>query len=427
VSEGRPIDTSDTRGSRERHPLLYRDYACYWLARLLTTIAQNAMVVVIGWQVYDVARLTRGTRDAALQLGLVGLAQFAPFFCLVLFAGWVADRIDRRYVFRACSAVQLLCAVALATMTLRGITTLAPLFSVAVTLGISRAFSMPASTALAPTLVPSAVLPRAVATSAIAGRVGAIIGPTLGGFLYAAAAAWPYLFAAALFAISLVLAMLIRPISRVTQIRGNPFRHMVEGLAYVWHHPIVLSAISLDMVAVLLGGATALLPIYARDILMVGPSGLGQLRAAPSIGALGAALWFAWRPLQRHVGAKMLASVAVFGVATAAFGLSRSMPLSLACLVVLGAADMLSVHVRQSLIQLSTPDAMRGRVGAVSSLFVSASNELGEAESGFLAALVGPVAAVTGGGIAAVVASIVWARRFPALRNAASFATTRDA
>jgi hypothetical protein len=232
----------------------------------------------------------------------------------------------------------------------------------------------------------------------------------------------PYAVAAALFALSLLCMFMIGPKPR-TAIEGskNPWRQMVDGLAYVRRNRLVLGAISLDLFAVLLGGATAMLPIYARDILEAGPTGLGHLRAAPAIGATLIAVYFSFRPLKRNVGVKMLFAVGVFGAATIVFGLSRSMALSLFCLALLGAADMFSVFVRQSLIQLYTPDAMRGRVGAVSSLFISASNELGEAESGFLAALIGPVAAVVAGGVGAIGVTLLWAKWFPELRRARSF------
>jgi MFS family permease len=314
----------------------------------------------------------------------------------------------------------------LAALTLTGSVTLPSLFLVAALLGVARAFAMPAIGALAPNLVPIEVLPRAIATANIASRVGAILGPALGGYLYVLSPHAPYTASAALEAVALLSLITIRPIARSVMNRTrNPWRQMVEGLGYVFHNRLVLGAISLDLFAVLLGGATALLPIYARDILHVGPAGLGHLRAAPAVGAVATAFWFSWRPLRRNVGIKMLAAVAVFGVATVAFGLSRSMPFSLACLAVLGAADMLSVYVRQSLIQLSTPDEMRGRVGAVSSLFVSASNELGEAESGFLAAAIGPVAAVVAGGVGAVAVTLLWAKWFPALRLAKTFEIVR--
>jgi MFS family permease len=411
---------------RPKQPFAYRDYRLFWIGRLCANLAQNAMVVVIGWQVYDIARLTMGTKAAALQLGLIGLAQFLPIFALTLITGWTADRVDRRLIARLCLALQFVCAALLAWATLSDGRSLAPLFAVAVLLGISRAFSMPALNALAPNLVPPEVLPRAIATNAIGNRVGGILGPALGGYLYAAWAPLPYLTSALAYAVALVCLMLIRPIAR-TMLDGsrNPWRQMVEGLAYVRDNKLVLGAISLDLFAVLLGGATAMLPIFARDILHAGSAGLGHMRAAPAVGAMATAVWFSWRPLKRNVGVKMLGAVAIFGVATIGFGLSRWMPLSLACLTVLGAADMLSVYVRQTLIQLYTPNAMRGRVGAVSTLFVSASNELGEAESGFLAALIGPVAAVVAGGIGAIGITLLWARLFPALRKARDFEVKR--
>jgi len=242
------------------------------------------------------------------------------------------------------------------------------------------------------------------------------------GYLSAVSPATPYEASAILFAVSLIGLFLIKPVERPAREKGsNPWAEVGDGLAYVRRNRLVLGAISLDLFAVLLGGATAMLPIFARDILHAGPEGLGHLRAAPAVGATLTAVWFAFRPLKTNVGVKMLVAVAVFGGSTILFGLSRSMPLSLACLFLLGAADMLSVYVRQSLIQIYTPDAMRGRVGAVSTLFISASNELGEAESGFLAALVGPVVGVVGGGIGAILVVGLWAWRFPELRLARSF------
>ncbi|RYY26896.1 MAG: MFS transporter [Sphingomonadales bacterium] len=408
--------------SDPKHPFAYRDFRFFWVARICSNLAQNAMVVVIGWQVYDIARLTMDAKQAALQLGLIGLAQFLPIFALTLISGWTADRVDRRIIGRICLALQLFCAVILAWATLADGTSLAPLFLVAVLQGVARAFSMPAINALAPNLVPAAVLPRAIATNAIANRVGGIAGPALGGYLYAWQPHIPYVTSAALYAVSLLCLFMIRPIAR-TMMNGsrNPWRQMIEGLAYVRDNKLVLGAISLDLFAVLLGGATAMLPIFARDILHTDSAGLGHLRAAPALGAMAIALWFSWRPLDNHVGMKMLAAVVVFGAATIGFGLSRWIPLSLACLCILGAADMFSVYVRQTLIQAYTPNEMRGRVGAVSTLFISASNELGEAESGFLAALVGPVAAVVAGGVGAIGVTLLWARWFPALRLAKTF------
>jgi MFS family permease len=408
--------------TRPPSPLSIADFRFYWAARLASTMGQVAMVVVIGWQVYDIARLSMGTRQAALQLGIVGLVQFVPLFALTLVTGWAADRVDRRLIARAAVALEIFCAAALAWLTWRGTVALPALFVIAGLLGVARAFASPALTALAPNLVPRALLPRAIAMSSIAWQTGAITGPALGGYLYAIAPFVPYAVTAGLFVIALVSLLLIGPISR-SEIEGsqNPWRQMVDGLRYVRRNRLVLGAISLDLFAVLLGGATAMLPVFARDILETGPTGLGHLRAAPAIGATLTAIWFSFRPLQRNVGVKMLGAVAVFGGATIVFGLSRWMPLSLFCLTLLGAADMLSVYVRQSLIQLYTPDAMRGRVGAVATLFVSASNELGEAESGFLAALIGPVAAVIAGGVGAIGVTLLWARWFPELRLARSF------
>jgi MFS family permease len=404
------------------HPLAIRDFRFYWTARLASTVAQMSMVIVIGWQVYDIARRTMDLHHAALQLGLIGVVQFVPLFVLTLVTGWTADRIDRRWIARATIALELFCAAILGWLGWRGETNLPSLFAVAALLGVARAFASPALGALAPNLVPREILPRAIALSSMSWQAGAIAGPALGGYLYAISAATPYLVSCGLFALSLVCMFLIRPIARSEMGRGrNPWKQMIDGLHYVRRNKLVLGAISLDLFAVLLGGATAMLPVYARDILHAGPAGLGNLRAAPAVGATLTAAWFAWRPLKHDVGVKMLAAVGVFGGATIAFGLSRSMPLSLLCLALLGAADMLSVFVRQSLIQLYTPDAMRGRVGAVSSLFISASNELGEAESGFLAAAIGPVLAVVGGGIGAVAVTLLWAWIFPELRRARTF------
>ena len=403
-------------------PLRIADFRVYWLARLASTIGQISMVVVIGWQVYDIARQTMGLKAASFQLGLVGVVQFIPLFALTLVTGWAADRIDRRYIARAAIALEAVCAAILGWLAWTHTTTLPALFGVAALLGVARAVAMPALQALAPNLVPREILPRAIALSSIAWQVGAILGPAIGGYLYAYAPHLPYAVSGILFAISLVCIFLIGPKPQTGVDRNrHPWRQMVDGLHYVRRNRIVLGAISLDLFAVLLGGATAMLPVYARDILHAGPQGLGHLRAAPAVGATLAAMWFSFRPLKHNVGLKMFAAVGVFGASTIGFGLSSYMPLSLLCLAVLGAADMFSVYVRQSLIQLSTPDDMRGRVGSVSSLFISASNELGEAESGFLGALIGPIAAVVAGGFGAIAVTFIWARLFPELRRARNF------
>jgi MFS family permease len=402
-------------------PLRIPAFRHFWVARLAWTIGSLAMVIVIGWQVYDIARQSMGLNAAAFRLGLIGLVQFFPLFVLTLVTGWTADRIDRRWIARAAVALEFGCAVALAWLAWRHATTLTALYVVAALLGVGRAFAGPALGALAPNLVPREILPRAIALSSIAWQVGAVIGPALGGYLYAWAPFAPYAASATLFALAFLSLFAIPPVPRAAIDRGpNPWAQMVEGLHYVRRNRLVLGAISLDLFAVLLGGATAMLPVFARDVLHSGPEGLGHLRAAPALGATLTAAFFSFRPLKHHVGVKMLAAVALFGGATIVFGLSRWMPLSLFCLALLGAADMFSVYVRQSLIQLYTPDEMRGRVGAVSSLFISASNELGETESGFLGALIGPVTAVIVGGIGAIAVVFLWSWWFPELRLAKS-------
>ena len=385
-------------------------------------IAQEAMVVAIGWQVYDLSRQTMGLKESAFRLGLIGVVQFLPLLLLTLVVGWVADHVDRRRIAWMVTALQIGCAAVLGVLNHLDAMGLPALFLVAALLGVARAFSGPVFSALGPNLVPPQILPRAIAFNATAWQIGVIVGPALSGYLYAAGHSLPYFAAAGLFASALILLFTIGKVPRPTTDRsGSAWRQMVEGLRYVRRNRLVLGSISLDLFAVLLGGATAMLPIYARDILHTGPEGLGHLRAAPAVGAGIIALWLSIRPLRHNVGPIMLGGVALFGISTIVFGLSRSEPLSLLCLAVLGAGDMVSVFVRQSLVQIYTPDAMRGRVSAVSTLFISGSNELGEAESGLIASLIGPVAAVIVGGFGALVVTILWARWFPELRRARSF------
>lgn len=423
-----------------RHPFAYHNFRAYWLARFATTIAQAAMVIVLGWQVYDIARASMGVKEAAFQLGLIGVAQFLPLLVLSLFAGWLADRLDRRWIARSVLVLEAASAGLVFWLTRSGHVTLGWLFFVAALMGVARALMNPALGALSPNLVPKESLPTAIATSAVAWQAASILGPALGGYLYAGAAWLPYAVSSGLFAFAFLMMMLIGPVPRSTVSSDrHPVRQMLDGLHYVRENRLVLGAISLDLFAVLLGGATAMLPVYARDILQVGADGLGNLRAAPAVGAVLVGLLLGIRPLKTNVGVKMLAAVALFGLATVGFGisapvlthligpsaigstLSPAMIASLVFLFILGASDMVSVYVRQSLIQLYTPDDMRGRVGAVSTLFISGSNELGEAESGFLAALIGPVAAVTLGGVGAILVTLAWARLFPALRHARTF------
>ena len=402
-------------------PLRLPDYRAFWVARLFATLAGMMMVIVIGWQVYDIARQTLPPREAAFLLGMIGLVQFLPLLVLTLFIGVIADRMDRRHMARFAVGIELVCAAALGFMALNDAITIPALFVVAGLLGVGRAIAGPSLAALAPNLVPRDLLPSAIALNSIAWQVGAIAGPPAGAFLYAWSDATAYGAAALMFGVAMAGLFAIGPVPRPPAAGLSPVRSLIEGLGYVRHNQMVLGAITLDLFAVILGGATAMLPVYARDILHVGVEGLGPLRAAPAAGAALVALVLAVRPLSRHVGAVMFAGVAVFAIATIVFGLSRSMPLSLAALAILGAADMLSVYVRASLIQLHTPDEMRGRVSSVAGLFISATNELGEFRSGTSAAWFGPVESVVIGGVGALVITGVWAWRFPVLRRADRF------
>lgn len=414
--------------AQSRHPLRFGDFRAYLLGRLASVLAQYAMMTVLGWQAYNIARETMSTSGAAAQLGLIGLAQFVPLFFLTPVTGWVADHFDRRTIARLTLAMMMVASGLLAFATYEGRVSLPLIFSIAAVVGIARAFNGPAYSALAPNLVPRDVLPNAIAISSVAWQAGMIIGPALGGYVYAMTAWGAYALASALFATALWGMLLIGPVRQPPRDTSrHPIRQMLDGLTYVRSNRLVLATITLDLFAVLLAGATALLPVYARDILKVGSAGLGHLAASPAVGAGIVAVFFSFRPMQSEVGLKMLGAVIIFGLSTILFGATAFFPhniaieIGIAALVLLGAADMVSVYVRQSLIQLHTPDAMRGRVSSLSQLTISASNELGEAESGFLAALVGPVVAVIGGGIGAIVITLIWARLFPELRLARTF------
>lgn len=404
------------------HPFRIPDFRAYWLSRLAGTIAVSAQGIIIGWQVYGLARETMDIREAAFLLGMIGAAQFVPLFLLTPVVGLVADSVDRRWIVRATTALLMLVASALGVLTWLGLLGLPALFGAAVFVGIARAFSGPAYSALAPNLVPRESLPTAIAVSSIAWQVGTIAGPSLGGLLYAIHPDVAYATIVALLGLALTGIFLIGPAPQPpAETDRHPLTRILDGFAYVRRNRLVLATITLDLFAVLLAGATALLPIYARDILHVGARGLGVLAAGMGIGAATTAVWFSFRPMTQNVGVRMLASVVVFGLAILTFGLSTSFALSLTALIVAGSADMVSVYVRSSLIQLHTPDHMRGRVSAVSQLTISASNELGEAESGLLASLLGPVGAVVFGGVGAIAVTLLWARLFPELRLAKTF------
>jgi MFS family permease len=404
------------------HPFRIANFRYYWLSRLAGTVGQTALAIVIGWQVYGLARETMDIPQAAFLLGMIGAAQFVPLFVLTPVVGLVADSVDRRWIVRITTALMLAIVATLGLLTWAGNLTLPALFTAAVFIGIARAFSGPAYSALAPNLVPRESLPTAIAVSSIAWQVGSIAGPAVGGSLYAIHPDVAYATVTALLTIALGGIFLIGKVPQPpAQKDHRVLARIVDGFAYVRHNRLVLAAITLDLFVVLLAGATALLPIYARDILHVGAKGLGFLAAGMGIGAAVTAVFFSFRPMKTNVGVKMLASVIVFALAILTFGVSTNFWLSLAALIVAGVADMVSVYVRQSLIQLHTPDHMRGRVSAVSQLTISASNELGEFESGLAASLLGPVGAVVAGGVAAIGITLVWSRLFPELRLAKTF------
>ncbi|CAD5372986.1 MFS transporter [Rubrivivax sp. A210] len=394
-------------GSAERL-LAHRGFARLWYARLASVAASQMLMVALGWQMYELT-------GSAWDLGLVGLLQFAPALALALPAGHWIDRHHRGRIVAACLLVQLLVALVLTQGSLRGLVARDWLLAASVVLGAVRAFQMPAQQALTPLLVPPHLLPRAVAFSSAGLQAAIIAGPALGGLVYAAGAGLTYGLCALLFAIGSGLCFGIRYAHQAPPPEPATLATLLAGVNFVRHHPVVLGAISLDLFAVLLGGATALLPIYAKDILFVGPWGLGLLRSAPAAGALAVSLLLARHPLRRRVGPLLLGAVAVYGLATLAFGLSSHFGLSLAALAVTGAADMVSVVIRQTLVQLETPNEMRGRVSAVNSLFIGASNQLGEFESGATAALLGPVGSVVLGGAGTLLVAALWLRLFPAL------------
>lgn len=404
------------------HPFRIPNFRAYWASRLAGTIAQTSLAIVLGWQVYGLARETMDVREAAFLLGMVGAAQFIPLFLLTPVTGLAADSFDRRWIVRGTTLLMMAVVTTLGVMTFAGALSLPVLFGAAVLIGVARAFTGPAYSALAPNLVPRESLPTAIAVSSIAWQVGTIAGPSLGGLLYAVHPDVAYATITALFAVALVCIFLIGRVPQPpVQKDHRVIARIVDGFSYVRRNRLVLAAITLDLFVVMLAGATALLPIYARDILHVGASGLGFLAAGMGIGAAATAIWFSFRPMKHNVGVKMLAAAVLFGLAILTFGISTNFWLSLAALVVAGGADMVSVYVRSSLIQLHTPDHMRGRVSAVSQLTVSASNELGEAESGIAASLLGPVGAIVFGGVAAVAITLLWARLFPELRLAKTF------
>jgi MFS family permease len=403
---------SATAGST-RSAFAHRDFRLYQGARLFMTLGVQMQSVAVGLHVYSLTQ-------RPLDLGYVGLAQFLPALVLSLVTGDTADRHDRRGVLLCCYATMMTCALLLFGMARAGVTETWPLYIVLVLIGTARAFAGPAGQSLVPHLVPIQHLSTAVAWNSSVFQVGTIVGPAVGGVLYSAVhATGVYLTCAVMMAAAAAMLALMRVRTGRMEQAATSWQRLLGGIRYVWRQKVVLGAISLDLFAVLLGGATALLPIYAQDILHTGPWGLGVLRSAPAVGATLIALSLAMFPLRRNAGVVMLVCVALFGVATVVFGVSSHLGLSVVALVVLGAADMVSVVIRQTLVQLATPPEMRGRVSAVNMVFIGASNELGEFESGVTAEWFGVVPSVVLGGVGTCVVVLLWAGLFPELRRIA--------
>ena len=393
--------------SQLRELSAHTSFVRFWFSRVAGIMANQMLMVAVGWHMYDITA-------SAWDLGMVGLYQFVPALLLTLPAGHVADRHHRARIFALCVAAQGVVAGVLWWATLTHSATRELILALSVLLGVARAFQMPAQQALTPQLVPRELLPRAIAISSSGMEIAVIGGPALGGLIYTTGASSVYAVCTALLLLACGLALAIR-YTFVRSHQANSWRDVFAGLTFVWRHKVLLGATTLDLFAVLLGGATALLPIFARDILHTGPLGLGLLRAAPAVGALTMSLVLTRWPLQRHVGARLLGAVAVFGLATLGFGLSSSFWLSMFALAITGAADNISVVTRLTLTQLETPDEMRGRVAAVNSIFIGASNQLGEFESGITAAAFGAVGSVVLGGAGSILIAGLWWRWFPAL------------
>ena len=391
-----------------------RPFVQFWVARFSTTIAMHMQAVAVGWQMYDLT-------DSPLDLGLVGLVQFIPSFLLVLVAGHFADRHDRRRIISAAQAGAGLASALLTIGTASGAMTREWILATVFVVGVARAFEQPTVAALLPALVPSPLLPRAVAASSASGQMGMIVGPAIGGLLYAVSPILVYGLCCSLFLVASMLVFCLRTGPHQAKREPVTLEHVFAGIRFIRANPIVLGAMVLDLFAVLLGGATALLPIFARDILDTGPWGLGVLRAAPAIGAVVVSMLLTQFPPRQRVGGVIFAAVTGFGFATLAFALSTSFVLSTLALLILGATDMVSVVARQTLIQLHTPDATRGRVNAVSSMFVVASNQLGDLRAGVMAAWLGAVPAVLIGGIGTLLVVVGCWRMFSALAQVDRF------
>jgi len=395
---------------RHLPPVLRRtDFSLYLASLVASGFATQMIAVAVGWQVYELT-------GNPLDLGLIGLAEFLPLPLLALPAGQLADRISRRLLFAVSLVLEVAVTALLLVVTLAGASALWPFVALAFALGIARALGNPAARAMPPTLVPARLVASAMAVRSVGTQIATVTGPALGGFLFAVEAELVYAVSVALFVLSILCTLRIREraIER-THTEAPGLGSLLAGIAFLRRTPVLLGAISLDLFAVLFGGAVALLPIFARDILEVGPVGLGMLRSAPAVGAFLAAIMLVRRPLARSAGRTLLVAVGVFGASMVVFGLSRSFLLSLAALAVSGAADMVSMNIRATTVALATPDDLRGRVTAVEMVFISASNELGAFESGVAASLVGTVPAVVAGGALTMLIAGLWVRLFPDL------------
>jgi MFS family permease len=390
--------------------LRHRSFLLFLLSRSLSRFSSQIGAVAIGWQIYDLT-------GSAFDLGMVGLVQFLPTALLVFVAGQAADRYERKRVVQICQLAEALTAFFLAWGAYTGSLTVVQIFIATAVLGTAGAFESPTTSALLPLITPQGLLQRATALSSGATQVATITGPALGGLAYAVTPSMPYAIMALFWLAGAMLTGGIRLIQAAAIRDSATPGDLFAGVRFVRNNPAILGTISLDLFAVLLGGATALLPIYARDILQTGPLGLGILRASPAVGALLTTVILARHPIERRVGMRMFQSVIVFGVATVVFAVSHWMWLSVLSLAILGAADTVSVVIRFSLVQLATPDEMRGRVGAVNFLFINASNQLGQFESGVTAALLGTVPAALLGGIGTIAIALLWMKLFPALRD----------
>jgi MFS family permease len=388
----------------------HRGFLLFWISRVLAQFSTQVLSVSVGWQVYD---LTRNPFD----LGLVGLVQFAPALLLVLVTGAVSDRYNRRMIVAICTLVEGACAATLLWLTISGTHHVGAIFAVLALFGTARAFMNPAAGSLVPNLVPTTVLASAIALSTSSWQLATIVGPVAGGLLYGIAPEAAYGTGVALFLLAAVLVTLVPKPPQKTSKEPTSWTMVAAGFRFVWREKVVFGAISLDLFAVLLGGAVALLPAYARDILDVGPWGLGVLRSATGVGAMTMAAYLTVRPVRDHAGIIMFVCVGLFGVFNIVFGLSTAVWLSAAALALAGAADMVSVYVRETMIQLWTPDDVRGRVNAVNMVFVGASNELGEFRAGTVAALLGIVPAVVIGGVGTLAVAGLWAWWFPGIRR----------